>query len=122
MMSVLTIRDVNIIELIAELKRLCCRLQSMKAFMSSEVELTGIEVNGIFWDTCGLNLVKETSKPYIFSRIFKAMTSKCLKTTSLLVTHSQYLYSINFSFIATQYKFAVDTVALSNTEITITLK
>jgi hypothetical protein len=73
-------------------------------------------------DICGLNFAQQTSKSYMFSRIFKAMRSKSLKRTPAIVTNSQYLYAITVSFIATQYKFAVDTVALSNTGITIPLK
>jgi hypothetical protein len=69
-----------------------------------------------------LNFIQETRKSYMFSRIFKAMRSKCLKTTPAIVNNSQYLNTITFPFIATQYKFAVDTVALSNTRITIPLK
>lgn len=76
-----------------------------------------------FWwgDTYGLNLVKETSKSDMFSRIFKAVTP--MSEDHFFTRHnSQYLYAITFSFVATQYKFAVDTVALSNTEITVPLK
>ena len=94
--NVLIIHDINIIEWTAELNGYVAVCKVWKLSRQHKSNWLVLKLTDFLGEICGLNLVKETSKSYKFSRIFKAMASKCLKTTSLLVTNSQYLTRLPF--------------------------
>jgi len=90
--------------------------------MTTEVELAGTDVNGFFLAKKWLESRKGDQQILQVFQDFQSYDEQMSENHFFTGHQFTVLNAITFSFIATQYVFAVDTVALSSTEITVPLK